>query len=160
MKDIIEYVIGIIIAFSIFTLLSKVSLSLSQLINSFTIVVIYFAVTKSETYGALMGTAMGLIQDSFSLGILGVSGLTKTIIGFSAGYISHKINVVPFFRNFIFLFVLMIGEIALTTFLYYFISSEYTNQLNSLNFFQPLCTAFLGSLFFLGLRMLKKKSYV
>ena len=36
------------------------------------------------------GTMCGLVQDTFSLGVFGVAGLTKTLLGFWTGYISRQ----------------------------------------------------------------------
>lgn len=154
MRNFVEISLGIIIAFLLYTIIGNISFSLSQLLNFFTLAVIYFAVAKGELYGACIGTVCGLIQDSFSLSVFGISGLSKTLIGFLAGMISQKINVLPLSRNFLFLFVLTSGETALSIFLYYFISAEYVSEITPLILFQPLCTAFLGSLFFLLLRKL------
>lgn len=158
MRDFVEISLGIIIAFLLYTIIGKVSFSLSQLLNFFTLAVIYFAVAKGELYGALIGTVCGLIQDSFSLGIFGISGLAKTLIGFFAGLVAEKINILPLIRNFIFIFVLISGEIAFSIFLYYFISAEYVSEITPLILFQPLCTAFFGSLVFLLLRKFKALS--
>ena len=155
MRDFVEISLGIIIAFLLYTVIGKVSFSFSQLLNFFTLVVIYFAVVKGELYGALIGTVCGLIQDSFSLGIFGVSGLAKTLIGFFAGFVAERINILPLIRNFIFIFVLISGEITFSIFLYYFISAEYVSEITPLILLQPLCTAFLGSLVFLLLRKFK-----
>lgn len=156
MKNFIEISLGIMIAFSLYTVFSKISYSLTNLFNFFSLIVIYFALTKGEISGACVGTVSGLIQDTFSLGVFGISGLAKTIIGYFAGYISQKINVIPFFRNLIFIFTMMIGEVAISYFLYYFIYPEYVKEISPLFVFQPLSTAILGSFIFLFLRELKR----
>ncbi|MFB0564074.1 MAG: rod shape-determining protein MreD [Candidatus Aminicenantaceae bacterium] len=155
MKHFVEFCLGIIIALALYTFLGKIYFSLPQLINFFTLVVIYFALTKGKIYAACMGTVSGLIQDSFSLGVFGVSGLAKTIMGYSAGIISQKTNVLPFFRNFIFIFILICVEIIISLFFYYFIASEYVKDMGFLVFFQPLSNAFFGSFIFMFLRKIK-----
>lgn len=154
MRNFIEISLGIIIAFILYTVFGKISYSLPLLFNFFSLIVIYFALTKGEIYGACLGSVSGLIQDSFSLGVFGISGLTKTIIGYSAGYISQRINVIPFIRNFLFIFTMMIGEIAISYLLYYFIYPEYMKEISPFFLFQPLSTAILGSFIFLLLRKL------
>jgi rod shape-determining protein MreD len=155
MRNFVEISLGIIIAFFLYTIIGKVSFSLSQLLNFFTLAVIYFAIAKGEIYGALIGTVCGLIQDSFSLGVFGVSGLAKTLIGFLAGFIAQKINILPLIRNFMFIFVMISGEISFSIFLYYFISAEYVREITPLILFQPLATAFLGGVVFFLLRKFK-----
>lgn len=159
MRNFVEIGLGIIIAFLLYTIIGKISFSLSQLLNFFTLAVIYFAVKRGELYGACIGTVCGLIQDSFSLGVFGIGGLSKTLMGFLAGFIGQRINVLPLMRNFLFILVLTIGETALSIFLYYFISAEYVREITPLVLFQPLGTAFLGSVVFLILRKFKVLSF-
>ncbi len=49
------------------------------------VVVVYVALTSGPVAGLLAGTAGGLVQDALSSGILGMGGLTKTLVGFLAG---------------------------------------------------------------------------
>ena len=126
------------------------------LINFFSIIVIYFAVERGEIYGACLGAFCGLLQDSFSMGVFGVAGIAKTIIGYSAGYFSSKINVTPIRRNFIFVFLLLCVELIIWSFLYSFIFAERVSTGGGLIFFQPVITAALGSLAYRFVR--KRKS--
>lgn len=158
MKDFIEIIIGILIAFLFYTVFKKISISLIQLFNIFSLIVIYFALEKGEIFGACLGTVCGLIQDSFSLGVFGVAGLSKTIMGFLAGYVSKKLDVTPIFRKFLFIFVLLLIEYILWAFLSAFIFSEKFLIGRTIQSFQPLTTAGLGSLFFLLLQQVKKFS--
>ena len=93
MKEFIQVTVGIILAFLIFLGLKTISFSLIQLFNIFGLIVIYFAIRKGEIFGSCLGAGCGLIQDAFSLGVFGVAGLSKTILGFLAGYIAKKIDV-------------------------------------------------------------------
>lgn len=155
MKEILKTVVVTLAAFALYSLLGKIDPSLLLLVNTFSLVVIFFSVFKGELLGAVFGAFCGLLQDSFSLGVFGVAGLSKTLLGFAAGYVSKKINVVPFFRNFIFVFVLATGELAVWTFLYGLVFSKRLITGNALIFFQPLATAVLGSLIFALARRLK-----
>ena len=157
MKDALEFSLGIIIAFLLSTILNRISIHFFQIFNVFTLVVIYFAITKGEVFGACLGAFCGLIQDSFSVGVFGIAGLSNTIMGYLCGYIAGKINVIPFARNFVFLFLMMSAELLLWLFLYAFIFSEGFSTGKGLIFFQPLITAFLGSLIFLFIRRMKAK---
>jgi len=88
-----------------------------------------------------MGSICGLLQDSLSLGVFGVAGLTKTLLGFGAGYISRKINVVPFFRNFAFLLILAGLELALWKLLGFSLFREKLTLGGGLTLLQPFVTA-------------------
>ncbi len=156
MKDFVKVSLGIIIAFLLYTTLSKISPSLVLLFNVFSLVVIYFAVEKNEVFGACLGAFCGLIQDSFSLGVFGVAGLAKTIAGFTAGYIAKKIDVHPPLRNFVFIFLLISFEFILWALLYSFVFSGSINTGRGLIFFKPLSTALVGSVLFFFLRKFKR----
>jgi rod shape-determining protein MreD len=49
------------------------------------VVVVYVALTSGPVAGLLAGTVGGLVQDALSSGILGMGGLTKTVVGFLVG---------------------------------------------------------------------------
>ncbi len=156
MKDVLRGLIGIIIAFVIYTIFSRTSYSLVQIINVFSLLVIYYGVKKGEIFGACMGVLCGLIIDSFSFGVFGVAGISKTLTGFLAGYISKKVNVLTFSRNFLFIFILLFIEMAVWILLYAFIFSGPINTGGGLLFLQPLATALFGSLIFTSLEKWKR----
>ena len=148
MREFIQVTTGIILAFLIFLGLKTISFSLIQLFNIFGLIVIYFAARKGEIFGACLGAGCGLIQDAFSLGVFGVAGLSKTILGFLAGYIAKKIDVTSYGRNFIFIIILFSVEFLLWAFLSSFVFSERLFLGRTLYSLQPLTTAILGSLLF------------
>ena len=156
MRDIIRISIGLILAVVMYTLLESISFSAVLIFNIFNLVVIYFAMEKGETSGAILGMVCGMIQDSFSAGVFGVAGISKTITGFLAGVIAKRINTVLFSRNFIFIFFLSGMELLIWAFLYVFIFSERINTGQGLIFFQPMGTALLGSISFKLIRFLYK----
>jgi rod shape-determining protein MreD len=141
MKRITEGLAGLALAVMLHTLLGRVSPPLLVLCNAFAWVVIYFGLTRHEVFGALMGTACGLLQDSLSLGVFGVGGLTKTLLGFGAGYISRKINVAPATRTFVFVFIMAAVELLLWKALVLFLFGERFSAAGGLVFLQPLATA-------------------
>ena len=147
-RDFIKVAIGIIIAFLFYTIFSRVSPPVLLLFNILSLVVIYFAVEKGEVFGACLGAACGLIHDYFSFGVYGVGGLAKTATGYLAGYLSRKIDIGPSLRNFFFLVVLIAVELILWALLYFFIVPESIHSGRGLIFFQPLSTAFVGSVVF------------
>jgi len=148
MRSVFEAVLGIILAVVLHALLGKISASLLFLFNVFSWVVLYFSLMKHEVFGAVIGTVCGLLQDSFSLGLFGVGGLTKTLLGFTTGYISRKINVAPVVRNLVFLLIVSTIELALWKFLVFFLFRERFALGGGLVFFQPLATAFFVTLLF------------
>jgi rod shape-determining protein MreD len=155
MKDFLGMALSVLVAFLLYTLLAKISVSLLFLFNFLSLIVIYFALEKGEIYGACLGAFCGILQDSFSMSVFGVAGIAKTIMGYSAGYFSGKINVTPIGRNFVFVFLLLCVELIIWSILYSFIFSERVSTGGGLIFFQPLITAVVGSLAYCFVRKLK-----
>lgn len=159
MRDFFEAFLGILLAVILTAILGKLAPSLLLVFNAFVWIVLYFGIAKHEVYGALMGTVCGLVQDAFSLGVFGVSGLTKTLLGFATGFISRKINVAPFGRAFIFLFLMATSELALWKLLALSLFRERLTFSGGWIFLQPLSSALLVAVF-LGLkRRIRKESF-
>ena len=57
------------------------------------IVVVYLALISGPVTGLLLGSAAGLVQDSLSSGIIGIGGLSKTVVGFVAGVLGTQFIV-------------------------------------------------------------------
>ncbi|MBA7585768.1 rod shape-determining protein MreD [Candidatus Atribacteria bacterium 1244-E10-H5-B2] len=55
------------------------------------VVVVVFSLLKGEKEGTISGFASGLLQDIFSIGLLGMNALAKTAIGFTCGMLKEKI---------------------------------------------------------------------
>ena len=54
------------------------------------VVVVFAALNRGPVAGLWTGTVAGLLQDALSGGIIGVSGLTKTIIGVVVGVVGSR----------------------------------------------------------------------
>jgi len=152
MRDFIETSVGILIALILYTLFSHISVYLIQAINVFSLLVIYMSSTRNEIYGACVGAVCGLIQDSFSLGVFGVAGIAKTVMGYLTGFVSKRIDISPYTRRFILTFILITIELILWAFLYAFIYTKTLNTGKGVIFIQPLITALLGSTLFPQIR--------
>jgi rod shape-determining protein MreD len=155
LKDILEAAAATLAAFLLYSLAGRASPPLLLVFNAFSLVVILFAVWKGEVFGAVLGTACGLLQDSFSLGVFGIAGLSKTLLGVAAGFVSRKMQLGPALRSFVFVFVCSAGELAVWIFLYALVFSRKLGSGNALVLFQPLVTAALGSALFALARRLK-----
>jgi rod shape-determining protein MreD len=57
------------------------------------VVVVYVALTLGPLGGLLAGTFGGLMQDALSTGVIGIGGLSKTLVGFLAGVIGTQFIV-------------------------------------------------------------------
>jgi rod shape-determining protein MreD len=123
MKDIIRAAAALCLAFVILTLLESFTPAAAHVVNILSLVVFYFAMRKNEVFCAVLGMICGLVQDSFSIGVFGVSGLVKTLSGFAAGFIARRFNVISFRRNFLFIFFLTTFELVNWALLYSFLFS-------------------------------------
>jgi len=148
MRDYLWALLGIIAAFVFYSLFSKFTPGLNVLLNVFGMVVLYFAIRKGEMFGAGLGMCCGLLQDSFSMGIFGVAGIALTLLGYSAGLIAKRINVMSFSRRFLFCFILLSGALLVWSFLYLTIFSERLFTGGGLLFLQPIFTALVTSALF------------
>jgi len=138
--------LAVVAAFLFYSLLGGLRPSVLVVFNAFSLVVVVFSIGRKEVFGAFLGAACGLIQDSFSLGIFGVAGLTKTLLGFWTGYVSQRLDVAPVSRNALFLMVMSTIELLLWALLNAFVLREQVDFRRGLLFLQPLVTALLGSL--------------
>jgi rod shape-determining protein MreD len=62
-------------------------------VNLVLVAVVYLALAYGAVTGLLAGTIGGLIQDSLGGGIVGIGGLSKTLIGFVVGVLSAQFNL-------------------------------------------------------------------
>ena len=141
MRKYLEPGLGIVLAVALYAILGKIAAPLVLVFNPFSWVVLYFSLTRQELFGALTGSVCGLLQDSLSIGVFGVGGLSKTLMGFACGYVSRKINVAPVVRNLVFLFILALAELVIWKGLASFLFRTRLTTEHGLAFLQPVATA-------------------
>jgi rod shape-determining protein MreD len=144
--DAVRAALATVAAFALYSLVGGIRPSVLFAFNAFSLIVVTFSVGQSEVFGAVLGSVCGLVQDSFSLGIFGVAGLTKTLLGFWIAYVSRRIDVVPFFRTAFFLLVVSFLELILWSFLNALVLTEPVDFRHGLIALQPIVTAVVASL--------------
>jgi rod shape-determining protein MreD len=78
--------LAIVAALAAQTALSRIVPVQARVLDPFLLVVVYYALKGGETHGMLAGAAAGWVQDvHFGGRILGLSGLSKTLVGFGVG---------------------------------------------------------------------------
>jgi rod shape-determining protein MreD len=77
--------IAIAAALVLQTILARYAIGGDTAVDLVLVVVVYVALTGGPVAGLLTGTAGGLAQDVLGAGLVGVSGLAKTVVGFLAG---------------------------------------------------------------------------
>jgi rod shape-determining protein MreD len=85
-------VLGIVVAMALQTTLMRF-LSGTTAVDLVLVVVVYVALLFGPVTGLLTGTFAGLIQDALSIGVIGIGGLAKTIVGFLAGVVGTQFIV-------------------------------------------------------------------
>lgn len=156
--DVLRAFLGTLVAVVVYSVAGAGAPALLVVFNAFSVVVLYFSVRRGEIFGALLGTMCGLAQDAFSLGVFGVAGLTKTLLGFWTGYISRRIDVAPFSRNALFMLVMAVLEMVVWALLTALVRLKPVNLQGGLLFLQPVVTAVLGSSLFALERRIQARS--
>jgi rod shape-determining protein MreD len=101
--------VALVGALALQTTLSGLTIGGARMVNLVVVAVVYVALVFGPVAGLMAGTAGGLAQDALSGGIVGVGGLSKTIVGFLAGLLGAQFIVSqPFPR-----FVMFIGATVL-----------------------------------------------
>jgi rod shape-determining protein MreD len=157
-KDILQAFLATLAAVVIYSVAGAAGPGLLVVFNAFSVVVLYFSVRRGEVFGAVLGTMCGLAQDTFSLGVFGVAGLTKTLLGFWTGYVSRRIDVAPFARNALFMLVMSVLEMTLWFLITVVVRLDSVNLHGGLSLLQPVITAILGSSLFALERRIKARS--
>jgi rod shape-determining protein MreD len=88
-------------ALTLQTTLSGLSTGGARMVNLVVVAVVYLALMFGPVTGLLAGTAGGLAQDALAGGIVGIGGLSKTIIGFLAGVLGTQFNLAQSVPRFI-----------------------------------------------------------
>jgi rod shape-determining protein MreD len=85
-------VLGTVVALVLQTTISRF-ISGTVAVDLVLVVVVYAALTSGPVTGLLTGTFAGLVQDALSIGVIGMGGLAKTVVGFLAGIIGTQFIV-------------------------------------------------------------------
>ncbi len=158
MKRFIEISLPVVAAFLFYSFIGKISAPVLLAVNAFSIAVVYSSIRRGEVFGACVGTVCGLIQDSFSTGVFGLAGLTKTLLGYGTGFISRRIDVSSFLRRAALVLILASLELGAWIGLKALVFSERIYLGRGLLLLQPPVTSLAVSLFFTFLKRFKKRS--
>jgi rod shape-determining protein MreD len=80
-------------ALALQTTLSGVLIGRTVPVNLVLVAVVYLALAYGAVTGMLAGAAGGLVQDALAGGVVGVGGLTKTLVGFLVGVLGAQFIV-------------------------------------------------------------------
>lgn len=111
----IKMFVAIVLALVVQTLLSRFFVHGRLGLDVVLVTVAYLGLRYGPVVGLFAGTLGGLAQDALSTGIIGIGGLTKTIVGFVAGVIGTQFIVarpVPRFVLFVLASLLQVAVVA------------------------------------------------
>jgi len=133
--------LGLFLAFVFYSLLGNLEPDLVLLLNTFSIFVLFSALVYGEVEGAAMGTVAGLLQDAFSHGVFGLSGMSQTITGFLAGWLSRRLNLNTFYKRAVFVFIFSLIQLLIWVTFYFLIFKKSLLYSQAAIYFQPVFTA-------------------
>lgn len=84
---------ALVVALLLQTTIAGMSLEGSSLVNFVLIAVVYLALSMGAMTGLLAGAAGGLAQDAIAGSVLGIGGLSKTLVGFLVGVLGAQFIV-------------------------------------------------------------------
>ena len=80
-------------ALALQTTLAGLTIGGATAVNLVLVAVVYVALVYGPVTGLLAGSAGGLVQDALAGGIIGIGGLSKTIVGFAVGVLGAQFIV-------------------------------------------------------------------
>jgi rod shape-determining protein MreD len=105
----VSLLILVCVVFLILQLVAANRLAIGEISPDFPLLFLaYFSLFRTRIQGTILGFFLGLLQDLFNPAFLGLNALTKSIIGYSVGYVGEKTvaNSVPFIALVFFLSML------------------------------------------------------
>ena len=85
--------VALALALVLQTTLSGMMVGGTLAVNLVLVAVVYLALAYGAVTGMLAGTIGGLTQDALAGGIVGIGGMTKTIVGFAVGVLGAQFNL-------------------------------------------------------------------
>jgi len=86
-------IVAIVAALALQTSLAGLLAGGSIAVNLVLVAVVYLALSYGAVTGLLAGTFGGIAQDALAGGIVGLGGMTKTLIGFAVGVLGAQFNL-------------------------------------------------------------------
>lgn len=85
--------VALVVALALQTTIAGLTLKGATAVNLVLVAVVYVALAFGPVAGLLAGSVGGLAQDALAGGIIGIGGLTKTLVGFLVGVLGTQFIV-------------------------------------------------------------------
>lgn len=89
----VRVLIAVALALVLQTTLARLLVGGALTIDLALVVVVYVALGSGPVAGMLTGSVAGITQDALSIGVIGIGGLAKSIVGFAVGVIGRQFIV-------------------------------------------------------------------
>jgi rod shape-determining protein MreD len=93
--------VAIALALALQTTLARFVVGGTTAVDLVLVAVVYIALTGGPVSGMLAGSVAGLIQDQLSTGVVGIGGLSKSIVGFVVGAIGQQFIITAALPRFV-----------------------------------------------------------
>ena len=93
--------LAIAIALALQTTLTRFVVAGTGAVDVVLVAVVYVALTTGPVGGMLAGTLAGLVQDALSIGVIGIGGLAKSLVGFLVGAFGQQFIVTAALPRFV-----------------------------------------------------------
>ena len=117
-------------------------------------VVVYNALSTGRVGGMLTGSFAGLVQDTLSGGVIGMAGLSKTVVGFAAGIVGTQFIVTHSASRFVVFFLATVVNAVIFMGLYELLGLRHFGTPVAAVAGQGLGNAIVGVLAFKGVEVL------
>jgi rod shape-determining protein MreD len=111
-------VLATALALTLQTTMAKFVIRGAGAVDFVLVVVVYAALAGGPVSGLLTGAFAGLLQDALSSGVIGIGGLSKTLVGYAAGVIGTQFIISQPLPRFIVFFAATIVHAAIFMGLY------------------------------------------
>ena len=86
-------IVAVVAALTLQTTLAGLMAGGSIAVNLVLVAVVYLALSYGAVTGLLTGAIGGIVQDALAGGIVGLGGMTKTLVGFLVGVLGAQFNL-------------------------------------------------------------------
>lgn len=108
----LQVVLAILFAFVVQTLWGRYVSPERGYFDLFLLTAAVSGLAGGRVVGMSAGTAAGLVQDAFSGGMLGLNGLSKTVVGYLAGLVGNRFILRGFPARFMFFLLASATDLA------------------------------------------------
>ncbi len=83
-------ILAVSLALALQTTLGRLTVGGTVAVDLVLVVVTYLALARGPMAGMLAGSVAGLLQDALASGVIGIGGLSKSLVGYLAGVVAQQ----------------------------------------------------------------------